>query len=119
MREKPRPYDARRVLFAIGLAGALLLPGASLARAQGAQSGTVTGQVLDASTSGGIVGVVVQIDGTRLSADVAFTWFCMVILLCSVTEARSMSHWDRYLNQVCFGPKRTPKSSRRQMLCSE
>ena len=68
MREKPRPYVARRILFAVFFAGALFLPGASSARAQGAQSGTVTGQVLDANTRSGIVSAVVRIDGTRLSA---------------------------------------------------
>ncbi len=54
-------------LFATSfLAGALILLGASDARAQG---GTIVGQVTDANTRQGIAGTVVQVEGTSLGAN--------------------------------------------------
>lgn len=54
-------------LFATSfLAGALILLGASDARAQG---GTITGQVTDANTRQGIAGTAVQVEGSSLGAN--------------------------------------------------
>jgi TonB-linked SusC/RagA family outer membrane protein len=66
MRDKLRQHAPRRSFFAACfIAGALLLPGASLARAQSGQ-GTVVGQVTDAVTGKGVISAAVQIEGTRL-----------------------------------------------------
>ena len=67
MRIQLRRYVAERsLLVACCVAGLFALPAASVARAQG---GTVTGQVTDASTRRGVANAVIQIEGTRLSAN--------------------------------------------------
>lgn len=67
MRNKQRQGVPRRSVFAACfLAGALILFGASEARAQG---GTIAGQVTDANTRLGIARALVQIEGTSLAAN--------------------------------------------------
>lgn len=70
MRNKLCQHVPRGFLFAACFtAGALLLLGAPVARAQGAQGGTIVGRVTDASTRQGIANAVVQIEGTSLGAN--------------------------------------------------
>ncbi|MDQ6829008.1 MAG: SusC/RagA family TonB-linked outer membrane protein [Gemmatimonadota bacterium] len=65
MRKKQCPRSPRRFVAACSILAALLLLGAPIVRAQ---SGTIVGQVTDATTKQPISNSSVQIDGSRLGA---------------------------------------------------